>query len=133
MSILKHLDEEGVWILDHADHIEKTYAEIGLRPENFFDIMSPFYMDLQAQKIAQNLEEKIEPAPDTRKRKRGQGKSVQSPDSDFVRKKFENVKESIRTYFDAPPSADVLRANNAQLRELTSKVGDTYRCIILHG
>jgi hypothetical protein len=82
-------------------------------------------MDLQAQKIAQNMEEKSEPAPDKRKRKRGQGRTVQSPDSDFVRKKFENVKESIRTYFDAPPSADVLRSNNAQLRELTSMVGNT--------
>ena len=121
MSIIKHLDEEGVWILDHADHIEKTYTEVGLRPTNIFDVKSPFYMDLQAKKLAQNLEDKIESLP-KKNRKRKSDKSVQSPDSDFVRKKFENIRESIRTYFDAPPNAAVLRENNSKLRELSSRL-----------
>ena len=121
MSIIKHLDEEGVWILDHADHIEKTYAEVRLRPRNIFDVKSPFYMDLQAQKLAQNLEEKVEPLP-KKNRKRKLGKSVQSPDSDFVRRKFEHITELFRTYFDAPPNAAVLRENNSKLRELSSQL-----------
>ena len=121
MSIIQHLEEEGVWILDHADHIEKTYAEVGLRPRNIFDVKSPFYMDLQAKKLAQNLEDKIESLP-KKNRKRKSDKSVQSPDSDFVRKKFENLRESMRTYFDAPPNAAVLRENNSKLRELSSRL-----------
>ena len=48
MSILKHFDQDGVWILDHASFIRKTYSESGLEPKNIFDVKSPFYMDSQA-------------------------------------------------------------------------------------
>ena len=48
MSILKHFDQDGVWILDHEGYIRNTYSESGLEPKNIFDVKSPFYMDLQA-------------------------------------------------------------------------------------
>ena len=48
MSILKHFDQDGVWILDHASFIRKTYLVSGLEPKNIIDVKSPIYMDSQA-------------------------------------------------------------------------------------
>ncbi len=48
MSILKHFDQDGVWILDHVSLIRKTYLESGLEPKNLYEVKSPFYMDSQA-------------------------------------------------------------------------------------
>ena len=68
MSLLKHFEAEAVWVLDHAEFVRKLYGDVKLRSKNLFEIRSPFYMDLQAAKIAKEMEDgKVE---NVRKRKR---------------------------------------------------------------
>jgi len=117
MSILKFFEAEGVWILDHSGHILNTYGDVNLRSKDLFDVRTPFYMDLQAMRIAEEVE-----AGETRPRRKKKRKkdSCQSFEANFVRKKFEKVRGLFEQVFDPPPSADVIRENNRTLRKMVS-------------
>jgi len=114
MSIVEHFESDGLWILDHAEHIRETYRDAKLRSKDLFDVKSPFYMDLQAERIAKEMEGACE---EVRKKRKRKFESCSSPDVLFVRKKFESVRKSVEHLFEPPPSADVIRLNNRSVRK----------------
>ena len=115
MSLLKHFEAEAVWVLDHAEFVRKLYGDVKLRSKNLFEIRSPFYMDLQAAKIAKEMEDgKVE---NVRKRKRKICLN-EGLEANFVRKKFETVQSLLQTLFDPLPEANVVRRNNRDVRDL---------------
>jgi len=115
MAVVKHFEAEAVWVLDHAEYVRKLYADVRLCSKDLFDIRSPFYMDLQADKIAREMEGGT--FENVRKRKR-KFESNETSEVVFVRKKFEEMKSSFQNLFDPPPTADIVRQNNRTVRDL---------------
>ena len=120
MSIVKRLEEDGVWVIDHQDLVRKSYSDVGLKSINIFDIKSQFLMDAQAEKIANEMEG--EASNSKRKKRKLVDEVKQSVESEFVRKKFEKIRDSIREFFDPPPSSDVVRENNRNVRKIVSEL-----------
>ena len=115
MSIIDHFESTDLWILDHAEHIRETYGDAKLRSKDLFDIKSPFYMDLQAERIAKEMEEGSD--GEVRKKRKRKFESCSNPEAMFVRKKFETVRKLVEHLFDPLPSADVIRENNRSVRK----------------
>ena len=116
MSIVEHFKSDDVWVLDHAEHIRETYRDVGLRSKDLFDVRSPFYMDLQADRIA----EEMEGNRNARKKRKRKFESCSNPEVLFIRKKFEVARKLVEHLFDPPPSADVIRENNRAVRKTVS-------------
>ena len=53
MSVMAHFIEPPVTLLDHEKHIRDLYAkDVGFEPKAIFNILTPFRMDLEAEKVA---------------------------------------------------------------------------------
>ena len=121
MSIVKHFEDDGVWIIDHKEFVRKSYSEFGVfRSKNIFEVKSQFLMDGQAEKVANEMEGQI--SNSKRKKRKLVEEGKQSLESEFVRKKFEKIKVSIQDFFDPPPTSEVVRENNRNLRKIVSEL-----------
>ena len=68
------------------------------------------------------MEHQSEVTVSSRKKRKIEVRESPNPETEFLRKKFELLRDSIREHFDAPPSSDVVRDNNRQLRHLVSDI-----------
>jgi len=64
----------------------------------------------------------VEVTVSSRKKRKIEVVESRNPEIELVRKKIELLRDSIRELFDSPPSSDVVRDNNRQLRILVSEI-----------
>lgn len=125
MAIVATVESSGLWIVDHLVWLQRTYESHRWSPVDVFDIRTPYLMDLQAKKLASQMEAKEE-APPTRKRKRKEREAPSHPDVDHIRAVLASNKDLMDRCFSMSVSSEEYRRNNgpnrarvAQLHEQT--------------
>jgi hypothetical protein len=79
MAILEKVSGGRGWLISHRGHLERLYSGEGLEPEKFFEVLTPFRMDAEAEKIAKAAEKKLQgdddgEPPAKKQKKKMQGK-----------------------------------------------------------
>lgn len=122
MSVTSKIGSLG-WVVSHAHLLDSVYSEAGLGSKSFFEVDTPFRMDLEAEKVARSREQQ---QPD-QVRKPPKKKRKTAEHADGFAKEREAIKSfliSARPSFDAvaPPTAQVIRDNNRKVRDLVKQV-----------
>ena len=143
MAILAHLTDPPVTFIDHMKYLNDLYkTDVGYKSKDIFDIHTPFRMDLEAEKIAQNIitENETLHSPSNfptclsidskrkAKRKRKQNAYIEEgfdelqETSKFLSKALSYIKECRPELFESSPSAVTIRENNQPLRHLVQTI-----------
>ena len=145
MAILAHSTDPPVTFIDHMKYLNDLYkTDVGYKSKDIFDIHTPFRMDLEAEKIAQNIKAKNEtshspsnythPVPNysnrKAKRKRKQNRYTEGEfnelevTSEYLSKALSYLKDFRPELFENYPSAITIRENNRSLRHLVQTIND---------
>ena len=120
MSVLEINKDLNVVILDHKHFLERVYGGLKVFDQllDSFKVKTPFRMDLEAEKVAANLENgnKHQHESNKRKRKRKLSENDFNPEVLEVKKKYDHSKNLIESHFNGTPSIDEIRENNKVLR-----------------
>ena len=145
MAILAHLTDPPVTFIDHMKYLNDLYKnDVGYKSKDIFDIHTPFRMDLEAEKIAQNIKTENEtsnspsnytptvPNYSNRKakRKRKQNRYTEGEfnelqvTSEYLSKSLSYLKDFRPELFGNYPSAITIRENNRPLRHLVQTINN---------
>ncbi len=105
---------ENGWLISHQSYLEETYKPLNKKtvPE-MFSVKSPFMMDLQAARIAENRPSK------SRKRKRSKIEVVEQDEQvNELHKAMASVLSDLKSkgLFLPPPEPEVIKENNKAAR-----------------
>lgn len=105
------------WFVNHQEYLDQLYSGVATCKRGLFDINTPFMMDLQAHKLADQLET---PDMKTRKRKKSNKKTLTNVDLKLKQALEEFTSHS--KFCKTSPGLNLIRANNKPARELANQL-----------
>ena len=133
MSLILHLDDPAVTLIDHNKYLIRINEALNYVPKDIFNIQTPFRMDVEAEKFAKsmlpthNSEQKVVKRT-RRKRKMQIDKHYENDLKEQLRtiellsKALASIKEKHPNYVKKPPSIEVVRENNRSVRSLVKEL-----------
>ena len=140
MAVLAHIFEPPVIFVDQYKYLEDLYvSNVGYAPKNIFDVITPFRMDLEAEKLADimlhvekgtNFKSPRQLKRDRRKEKRRQDTRNMYKDkfnefketSEYLSRSLKLLKDVHPGLFSPLPTADLVRKNNYTVRQLSKDI-----------
>ena len=133
MAVKLNLFEPPVTLLDHEEYLIDIYdKDIGYVPKKIFNIFTPFRMDLEAQKIAHQIEDKKSTKNLSSKSKRKNLSSTSHMSKQEVEELDETVKVLSKSLcllksrrpelFYPMPNIDLIKDNNRNVRCLVNNI-----------
>ena len=141
MSVIAHLIDPPVTLIDHNKYLIDLYKDIKYVPKEIFSIKTPFRMDLEAEKVAKTLTEGDLTNDKIIKRNRNKRKKLLDHDDQndelstiqSLTKSLIAIKSKCPSYFEEPPNPQTIRENNKPVRLLVkelSRFSSSFTCQI---
>lgn len=120
MALIATVESSGLWIVDHFKWLQQTYEPFGWIPKNYFNIKTPFYMELQALKIAKIMEVGGDDAEEPPRKKRKT--SFVHPEVELIKTILSSNQTLMERCFSRRLTPDDYRRNNAENRDLVANL-----------
>ena len=140
MSVIAHLIDPPVTLIDHKKYLIDLYKDIKYVPKEIFSIKTPFRMDLEAEKVAETITEGDLTNDKIIKRNRKKRKKLLDHDQndelstiESLTKSLIAIKSKCPSYFEEPPNPQTIRENNKPVRLLVkelSRFSSSFTCQI---